>query len=138
LVWLTGLEISLLKQALGNYKDAQAFVSTAYFTTGVISIVLVIAFFLVNPFIDWAQLFNTNVSLQGDLSLLLPIIFAFFGIQLVVKLITSIYQADQNHSIQGKNFRYYVEDGYSNAINPFISRIDVDGFDNLLNIYAYK
>lgn len=89
-------------KALGNYKDAQAFVSTAYFTIGVISIVIVIALFLVNPFIDWAQLFNTNVSLQGDLSLLLPIIFAFFGIQLIVKLITSIYQADQNHSIQAK------------------------------------
>lgn len=89
-------------KALGNYKDAQAFVSTAYFTIGAISIVIVIAFFLVNPFIDWAQFFNTNVSLQGDLSLLLPIIIAFFGIQLIVKLITSIYQADQNHSIQGK------------------------------------
>jgi O-antigen/teichoic acid export membrane protein len=89
-------------KALGNYKDAQAFVSTAYFTIGVISIVLVIAFFLVNPFIDWAQLFNANASLQGELSLLLPIIFAFFGLQLVVKLITSIYQANQNHSIQGK------------------------------------
>lgn len=40
--------------------------------------------------------------------------------------------------LKRKNFRYYVEDGYSNPINPFISRIDVDGFDNLLNIYAYK
>ncbi len=89
-------------KSLGNYKDAQALVSTAYFTIGSISLLLVIVFFGVNHFINWAQLFNTNTGLQSELSLLLPIIFAFFGIQLVVKLITSIYQADQNHSIQGK------------------------------------
>lgn len=89
-------------RTLGNYKDAQAFVSTAYFTIGSISLLIVLIFFGMNQFIDWSQLFNTNSSLQGDLSLLLPTIFAFFGLQLVVKLITSIYQADQNHSIQGK------------------------------------
>ena len=89
-------------KSLGNYKDAQAFVSTAYYTIVSISVLLVIVFFGLNQFIDWAQLFNANASLQAELSLLLPIIFAFFGLQLVVKLITSIYQADQNHSIEGK------------------------------------
>lgn len=89
-------------KAHGNYKDAQAFVSTAYFTISSISLFSIIVFLGVNQFIDWAKLFNTNASLQDDLSLLLPIIFAFFGLQLVVKLITSIYQADQNHSMQGK------------------------------------
>jgi len=89
-------------QALGNNKDAQVFVSTAYFTIGGISLLLVIVFFFVNQFIDWAQLFNTSSNLQGELSILLPIIFTFFSLQLVAKLITSIYQADQNHSIQGK------------------------------------
>lgn len=89
-------------KTLGNYKDAQAFVSTAYFTIGSISLLIVLVFFWINPFIDWTQLFNANASLKGELSLLLPITFAFFGLQLVVKLITSIYQADQNHSIEGK------------------------------------
>lgn len=89
-------------KTLGNYKDAQAFVSTAYFTIGSISLLMVIVFFGVNQFIDWSQFFNANTSLQGELSLLLPIILAFFGLQLVVNLITSIYQANQNHSIQGK------------------------------------
>jgi O-antigen/teichoic acid export membrane protein len=89
-------------KTIGNYKAAQAFVSTAYFTIGSISLFIVIVFFGVNQFINWAQLFNTDPSLQGELSILLPIIFAFFGLQLVVKLITSIYQANQNHSIQGR------------------------------------
>lgn len=89
-------------KTLGNYKDAQAFVSTAYFTIGSISLGLFIIFIGINRFVDWAQLFNTKPSLQSELSLLLPIVFGFFALQLVVKLITSIYQADQNHSIQGK------------------------------------
>lgn len=89
-------------KSLGNYKDAQAFVSTAYFTIGCVSLSLLIIFLAVNHTIDWIQLFNTNSRLQSELSLLLPIVFAFFGLQLVVKLIINIYQADQNHSIEGK------------------------------------
>lgn len=89
-------------KSLGNYKEAQAYVSTAYFTIGSISLCLVSVFWGLSHFIDYVQLFNANKSLQGELALLLPIIFAFFGLQLVVNLITSIYQADQNHSIQGK------------------------------------
>lgn len=89
-------------KTLGNYKDAQAFVSTAYFTICSISLLLVISFLGINQFLNWSQLFNAHDSLEKELSLLLPIIFTFFGIQLVVNLITNIYQANQNHSIQGK------------------------------------
>lgn len=89
-------------KAQGNYEAAQAFVSTAYFSIGSISLFIVIVFLGVNQFIDWTQLFNTDSSLKEDLSILLPVVFAFFGLQLVVTLITTIYQADQNHSIQGK------------------------------------
>lgn len=89
-------------KTLGNYKDAQAFVSTAYFTIGSISLLLIFGFLGVNQFLNWTHLFNTNSSLQSELSLLLPIIFAFFALQLIVNLVTNIYQANQNHSIQGK------------------------------------
>lgn len=89
-------------KSLGNYKDAQALVSTAYFTIGTISSTVILIFLILNQFINWTQLFNTDSELENVLSVLLPIIFAFFGLQLVVKLITNIYQADQNHSIQGK------------------------------------
>ncbi|MFS4416952.1 lipopolysaccharide biosynthesis protein [Maribacter sp. 2307ULW6-5] len=89
-------------KALGKFDDAQAFVSTAYYTIGSISMLLLFVFLFLNPFINWAQLFNTKAGLQEDLSILLPIVFVFFALQLVAKLITTIYQADQNHSIQGK------------------------------------
>src|SRR5690606_9612109 len=41
-------------------------------------------------------------ELEKDLSILMPIVFAFFGLQMVAKLITSIFLADQKHSIEGK------------------------------------
>nr|WP_315134032.1 lipopolysaccharide biosynthesis protein [uncultured Flavobacterium sp.] len=88
-------------KTLGNYKIAQAYVSSAYFTIGSLSLIMVITFLFFNAFIDWTLIFNTSSNLHQELSILLPIIFAFFGIQLVVKLITTIYQADQHHSIEG-------------------------------------
>ncbi|KAF2325916.1 MAG: MATE family efflux transporter [Flavobacterium nitrogenifigens] len=89
-------------KANNNYEIAKAYVSSAYFTIGAISLFIVLVFFILNQFIDWTLVFNTKESLSGDLSVLLPIIFAFFGLQLVSKLIVTIYQADQHHSIEGK------------------------------------
>ena len=89
-------------RALGKNHDAQAFISTAYYTIGSISVVLVAAFISLNQFADWSRVFNTSSDLRGELSLLLPVIFGFFGLQLVTKLIVSIFQAEQHHSIQDK------------------------------------
>lgn len=93
-------------KSTGKLEKAQALVSTAYFTIGSISGVLAILFFVVNPFIEWSSVFNTDPNMESQLSLLLPIIFAFFVLQMIVNLITTIYQADQHHSIQGK-FQFY-------------------------------
>ena len=89
-------------KAKGNLLLARAYVSSAYFTIASISFGLIIIFIGLNNFINWTTVFNTDSSLQNELSFLMPIIFTFFCIQLVVKLITTIYIADQHHSIQVK------------------------------------
>ncbi len=89
-------------KALGKYHDAQAFVSTAYCTIGVISFVLTVTLISLNRFVNWSQVFNTSPDLRSELSFLLPVVFGFFGLQLVTKLIVSIFQADQYHSIPYK------------------------------------
>jgi len=89
-------------KANGDDKIAQAYVSSAYFTIGTISLIIVFLFFIINPFVNWAAVFNTNDTINHELKILMPIIFAFFGLQLIIKLITTIYAADQHHSIQGK------------------------------------
>ena len=75
----------------------QAYVSSAYFTIALISIILILTFLIINPFIDWSVFFNT--SNDKHLGLLMPIVFSFFSIQLVLKLITTIYTADQKPSV---------------------------------------
>ncbi|WP_165932717.1 lipopolysaccharide biosynthesis protein [Flavobacterium cellulosilyticum] len=81
---------------------AKAYVSSAYYTIASICLLLIIVFFGLNYFIDWTRVFNANAGMQNDLGILMPIIFSFFCLQLVVKLITTIYTADQQHSMQGK------------------------------------
>lgn len=89
-------------KAKGDLTLARGYVSSAYFTIGSICLILALLFIFLNFFIDWTRVFNANHYLQNDLAILMPIVFAFFCLQLVVKLITTIYTADQNHSMQGK------------------------------------
>lgn len=89
-------------KATGNMQLAKAYVSSAYFTITFISLALIVLFFIANTFINWSHVFNTKAELQTELRILMPIIIGFFCLQLVSKLITTIYTADQNHSLQGK------------------------------------
>lgn len=89
-------------KAKGDLSLAKAYISTAYYTIGSICIVLIVLFWAFNFFIDWTLLFNASPGLKNDLGVLMPIVFSFFCLQLVLKLITTIYTADQHHSIQGK------------------------------------
>jgi O-antigen/teichoic acid export membrane protein len=89
-------------KAKGDLTLARAYVSSAYFTIGSVCLLLTLIFFAINFFIDWTRVFNANVGLQKELGILMPIVFSFFCLQLVVKLITTIYTADQHHSMQGK------------------------------------
>lgn len=81
---------------------ARGYVSTAYFTIAAVSTLLLIVFLGANFFIDWSKIFNSSAKLASDLNYLMPVLFGLFCLQLVVKLITTIYTADQNHSMQGK------------------------------------
>jgi O-antigen/teichoic acid export membrane protein len=89
-------------KAKGDLSLAKCYVSSAYFTIGTICLLLVFVFYGINFFVDWTVVFNTNSGLKEELGVLMPIVFSFFCIQLVVKLITTIYTADQQHSQEGK------------------------------------
>lgn len=86
-------------KAHGRNEDAQAFVSTAYYSIAAISTGLISVFWAINDLIDWAAIFNATEESSNQLSMLVPVVFTFFSLQLVAKLIVSIYQADQQHSI---------------------------------------
>jgi len=89
-------------KANGDVTLTKEYVSTAYIILASICLLLLILFLLINNYIDWTKLFNTNISKRQEFKILMPFVFSFFIIQIVLKLITSIYTADQNHSIQVK------------------------------------
>ncbi len=84
-----------------DYELAKGYVSTAYYAIGSFCLVLASLALFVSYFIDWTMVFNTSKELQSQLQLLVPIVFTCFSLQLIVKLITTIYTADQRPSVQG-------------------------------------
>lgn len=89
-------------KASGNTALAQAYVSTAYFSIASIVTVISLLFIGINFTLNWSHVFNTPASLSHELRLLMPLLFVFFCVQLVLKLIVTLYTADQHHSMQGK------------------------------------
>ncbi len=88
-------------KANNNMQLAKAYISSSYFFITLISIFLFVLFYISNFFIDWSKVFNTDPSLASDLSLIMLIVFGCFSIQFVVKLISTIYIADQRPAMQG-------------------------------------
>lgn len=89
-------------RALGDDQVGQGIVSTAYYTVGMIGVLLTVSLFTLNLFLDLSLVLDTAPELNEELSLLIPAIIGFFGIQLVAKLIINIFQADQHHSIHSR------------------------------------
>ncbi len=82
-----------------NTKLAKAYVSTAYFS--MLFIVLFLIVLLSIPFylIPWDSIFN--YSGDESLSQLIAVVYVIFSINLVLKMITTIYYADQKSSAAG-------------------------------------
>jgi O-antigen/teichoic acid export membrane protein len=89
-------------RALGNDSEARSYVSTAYCTIALLGMALVIIMCLINQFVDWTIIFNTQPNKAEELKVMMPVVLVILGMQLVLKLITSIYLADNHHSILDK------------------------------------
>lgn len=79
----------------GNYELARIYVSTTYAILGGIVALVLIIFFSINPFLDWSKILNTPPDMADELSTLALIVFGFFCIEFVLRLITTILTADQ-------------------------------------------
>jgi len=80
-----------------DHELARVYVSTTYAILTIIISSILLVFYLVNPFIDWNRVLNADVSIvqASELSLLALIVFTFFCLRFVFKLITTILTADQ-------------------------------------------
>ncbi|KAA6350172.1 hypothetical protein EZS27_002438 [termite gut metagenome] len=85
--------------AVKNVSLARIYVSTTFALLSIIIGIVLIIFFLVNPFLDWRAILNTTIENHGELSLLAIIVFTFFCLQFVFKLVTSVLLADQKPAL---------------------------------------
>lgn len=103
--WISFFDIGLTQglrnrfaesKAKGDNDIAQVYVSTTYAILGIVFTLVWIIFILVNPMINWSDILNVSNDMQGEISMLAIIIFTFFCMSFVLKVITTILLADQH------------------------------------------
>ncbi len=106
--WFSFFEIGLgsglknkLAEALANknFELGKAYVSTTYAILSIIVGSVAILFFIGNFFIDWTSILNTNEELLNELTSLTFIVFGFFFLRFIMKLIGIVLTADQRPAV---------------------------------------
>ncbi len=92
------LSVALAK---GEMKKAKSYVSSTYAILGIIVTVILVLFFLIQPLLDWQAILNTEAINANELRLVAIATFTFFCINFILKLIYSIFLADQRPANQG-------------------------------------
>ena len=86
-------------KAKGETDLGRIYVSTTFGMLTLISIGLLLLFFAINPFLDWTKILNTDAALAHELSKTVLIVFAFFCLQFVFRLVSTILLADQKPAL---------------------------------------
>jgi len=106
--WVSFFDIGLGNGLRNNFAEAvakqdpklaRAYLSTTYALLALIFSVLIIIFYLINPFINWNNIFNIDYRISGDLSTLMLIVFTFFCLGFIFQLIGVILFADQRPTL---------------------------------------
>lgn len=82
-------------KAEGNHELAQIYVSTTYAILALVFLFVWIAFIVVNKYLDWAKILNVSEELRPEVTTLAVIVFTYFCLTFVFKIITTILTADQ-------------------------------------------
>lgn len=82
-------------KAVGDDSGAQTYVSTTYATLTLIFSVVWVIFLFINPFLDWVKILNISTDMRSEVSMLAVIVFTYFCLQFILKVITTLIVADQ-------------------------------------------
>ncbi len=108
LTWFTFFEIGLgnglknkLSEALAvkDYHLGKIYVSTTYAILMIVISILAAFFFIGNVFIDWTVILNTEKEMLNELTNVSFIVFGFFFLRFVLKLVSIILRADQRPAV---------------------------------------
>ncbi len=86
--------------AKNELKKARTFVSSTYAILTLIIVGILVLFFMVQPWLDWQTILNTDAINASELRLVAIATFTFFCINFVLKLVYSIFLADQQPAKQ--------------------------------------
>ncbi len=102
--WLSFFDIGLTQGLRNKFAEAKAknddtiaqiYVSTTYAVLGIIFLSIWVLFLIINPFLNWTSILNVADSMKSEVSILAVIVFTYFCISFVIKIITTILIADQ-------------------------------------------
>ena len=86
-------------KSVGDDEKAKIYVSTSYAILSAMMLVFFTLFIIVNKFLPWPRILNVEQDINSNLSILALIVFGFFALKFVTKLITTIIVADQKPAI---------------------------------------
>lgn len=97
-----GLRNKLAEALAKNNKElARTYISTAYVVLSLIIGTVYCIFLFIFKYINWGKLLNTPVEMNEEITKIIFIVFSFFSLQFIVKLITMILNANQRSAISG-------------------------------------
>lgn len=82
-------------KAKGDDSKAQVYVSTTYAILTIIFCSIWLMFLLANPFLDWAKILNVPAEMRSEVAILAVIVFTYFCLQFILRIVTSMIIADQ-------------------------------------------
>jgi O-antigen/teichoic acid export membrane protein len=82
-------------KAKGDDTLARVYVSTAYAILALIFSIVWIIFLIVNHFLNWAHILNISANMESEVSTLAVIVFTYFCLQFVFRIITTLIIANQ-------------------------------------------
>lgn len=102
--WFSFFDIGLTQGLRNKFAEAKAkgednlakiYVSTTYGILAVIFCIVWILFLIVNHSLNWANILKVSESMNSEVSTLAIIVFTYFCLNFVLRIITSLITADQ-------------------------------------------
>ncbi|HVZ98661.1 MAG TPA: MATE family efflux transporter [Chitinophagaceae bacterium] len=82
-------------KAKGDDELARIYVSTTYAILSIIFGVVWLLFLLINNFLNWSHILKISDSMRSEVSTLAVIVFTYFCMQFVLRIISTLILADQ-------------------------------------------
>lgn len=81
--------------AIKDFKLAKSYVSSTYAVITIIMTVVYVLFLMIMPNLSWGSIFNISEEIASELNTVIIIVFTFFALRFILKIIGIIFTADQ-------------------------------------------